>query len=99
MKLNILIFSIFCLTFNVNSQTKNDQNNYWLNLSNIFGQFIKEQSEIVYKNWLTAKAKTNIQNNVSKKCLDVIEHVIKNPIDEEWSAKCEYKQIIIKGLI
>ena len=100
MKLNTFLFLILYYTININCtivseqlNASSNQNNYWRNLANIFNRFVGEQSKLIYHNWETVKDNHDIQKNVSKQCLNVIEHIIKNPIGEEWSAKCKYYTI------
>lgn len=63
---------------------------YWDRLTSTWREYVREQSEAAFKRWTVAREKSdNFAGKVSSQCGQVIEHMIRHPIDQQWSAKSE----------
>ena len=69
------------------SEFVNKTDKYWYNVTSAFEKHIRSKSLTAFREWNYAVGKGNLKSKVSRQCLDVIEHIIRHPLDQEWSAR------------
>lgn len=62
-------------------------NDYWQNITLSLEEQVKSISNNVLYHWKEAIRKDDLQNKINPKCLNIIEHMIRNPFDYEWTLK------------
>ena len=65
----------------------NNSEQYWVNITNTFERYVFGKSAETMREWNRVLGSGDLRNKVSKQCLDVIGHMIRDPLDEAWSAK------------
>ena len=60
---------------------------YWRQLADTWLAYVQSESSSVWNHWKQVKKESNQVENVSKGCLDIVEHMMQHPIGEEWTAK------------
>lgn len=60
---------------------------FWVNVTGAFENYIRDQSIAVNREWKRAVLRGQLKTKVSKRCLDVVERIIRKPLEERWSAQ------------
>ena len=69
----------------------NNADLYWSNVTGPIEKYVRSKSLEVFREWNSAIEKGDLRSKVSGPCLDVIEHIIRHPLEQEWSAKSMYR--------
>lgn len=100
--MNLLLINFFLISANIfigHSQrtidrqsflakfTNDNLNDYWHNITLAFEGQVKTITSNVWHHWKEAIRKNDLQNKINPKCLNIIEHMIRNPLDNEWTLK------------
>ena len=65
---------------------------YWKNVTKSIEHHIRNQSFQIYQKWNRILLKHDLRQKVNASCLNVIEHIIRNPLDQIWIAKSKKKR-------
>lgn len=68
-------------------QKSNDQ--LWENVTNEIHRYFHSKSVTIQQKWYRIINESKLTEKVNPKCIEVLDYIIHNPIEQEWSAKCE----------
>ena len=71
----------------VNRRVADDVNGFWANVTGALETTVQRQSLAVLHEWTQAVDREQLKYRVSKKCLAIVEQIIKQPLKQQWSAQ------------
>lgn len=78
----------------VNQGGSESRGEYWGNVTRLLDGFARAQGKEAWDRW-TSRVLTSqrVSASVSQQCKNVIQHMLKDPLATEWSAKSEFGQV------
>lgn len=74
-------------------RAEGDPTAYWSQLTGAWREAVQAQSEASWKRWKETvgggEDDATRKLGVSRRCAQVLEHMIRRPIEEEWTARSE----------
>nr|XP_027193733.1 nose resistant to fluoxetine protein 6-like [Dermatophagoides pteronyssinus] len=65
----------------------NNLDDYWQNMTRILQTNLWQNNQQILERFKRIIVRDNLQNQIRSECLNIIEYMIRNPIEKEWTAK------------
>ena len=63
---------------------------YWQNMTRILQTNLWENNQQILERFKRIIVRDNLQNQIRSECLNIVEYMIRNPIEQEWTAKSKH---------